>query len=122
MGGQQGRLRPAVRRRAPVLLAELAHANSGTQPQERRYEERPLTAELSRLHVTVSRRFPAKLEAARAALSHSHPGAGSEKVLEVGLDLVLDRHAKRRPLVEKPRARARPGSPDRFAVNDRREA
>jgi hypothetical protein len=34
----------------------------------------PVTAELSRLHVTVSRRFLAKLEAARAALSHARPG------------------------------------------------
>jgi hypothetical protein len=33
----------------------------------------PLTADLRRLHVTVSRRFLDKLEAARAALSHSHP-------------------------------------------------
>jgi hypothetical protein len=32
----------------------------------------PLTAELSRLHVTVSRRFLGKLAAARDALSHSH--------------------------------------------------
>jgi hypothetical protein len=37
------------------------------------------------------------------ALSHSHPGAGVEAVLEVGLDLVLARQAKRRALTEKPR-------------------
>ncbi|MFL5301343.1 MAG: HNH endonuclease, partial [Anaeromyxobacteraceae bacterium] len=34
----------------------------------------PLTADLSRLHVTVSKRFLAKLAAARDALSHSRPG------------------------------------------------
>ncbi len=49
----------------------------------------PLGAELSRLHVTVSRRFLEKLEAARAALSHSRPGASAEEILEAGLDLVL---------------------------------
>jgi hypothetical protein len=48
----------------------------------------PLTAERSRLHVTVSRRFQAKLSAARDALSHSHPGASEETTLEVGLDLI----------------------------------
>jgi len=69
----------------------------------KRDSEEPLTAELSRIHVTVSRRFLAKLEAARMALSHSHPGAGNEAILEAGLDLVLRRHAQRRGLVEKPR-------------------
>jgi hypothetical protein len=54
--------------------------------------------------VTVSRRFLAKLEAARAALSHSHPGASMEEILEVGLELVLDRHAKRRASSRSPAA------------------
>ncbi len=72
----------------------------------------PLTAERSRLHVTVSRRFLEKLEAARAALSHSHPGATFEQVLEVGLDLAIERHARRRGLVQKPRAKARPAKPE----------
>jgi hypothetical protein len=63
----------------------------------------PLTGDLSRLHVTVSRRFLEKLQAARDALSHSHPGASEEELLEAGLDLLLDKAAKRRGLVEKPR-------------------
>ncbi len=63
----------------------------------------PLTADLSRFHVTVSRRFLAKLEAARDALSHARPGATAEEILEAGLDLVLARQAKRRGLVAKPR-------------------
>ena len=63
----------------------------------------PLTAELSRLHVTVSRRFLDKLEAARAALSHAQPGATTEEILEAGIDLLLRRHASRRGLVKKPR-------------------
>jgi len=66
-----------------------------------------VTADLSRFHVTVSRRFLAKLEEARAALSHTRPGATEEEILEAGLDLVLAAHAKRKALVEKPR-KARP--------------
>ncbi len=76
----------------------------------RRVSVEPLTAEESRVHVTVSRRFLAKLEAARAALSHSHPGAGMEELLEAGLDLLLDRHAKRKGLVKKPRREPRPSA------------
>jgi HNH endonuclease len=68
-----------------------------------RDSEQPLTAELSRLHVTVSRRFLAKLEAARDALSHARPGATTEDLREAGLDLLLERQAKRNGLVEKPR-------------------
>jgi hypothetical protein len=63
----------------------------------------PLTAELRRLHVTVSKRFLEKLEAARAALSHSLPGASIEAVLEAGLDLVLAKDAKKKGLVARPR-------------------
>ncbi|HSN14031.1 MAG TPA: hypothetical protein VLT61_05325 [Anaeromyxobacteraceae bacterium] len=53
--------------------------------------------------MTVSKRFTEKLEAARNALSHSHPGADVEAILEAGLDLLLDRAAKRRGLVKRPR-------------------
>ena len=70
----------------------------------------PLTAELSRLHVTVSRRFLAKLAAARDALSHSHPGAGTEEVLEAALDLFLAAHDQKKGLVKKPRATPPPPS------------
>jgi hypothetical protein len=42
----------------------------------------PLTADLRRLHLTVSKRFMEKLEAARDALSHSHPGADAEGMRE----------------------------------------
>jgi hypothetical protein len=61
----------------------------------------PLTADLRRLHVTVSKRFTEKLEAARDALSH--PGADVETILEAGLDLLLERAAKRRGLVKRAR-------------------
>jgi hypothetical protein len=68
----------------------------------------PLTADLRRLHVTVSKRFTQKLEAARDALSHSHPGADVETILEAGLDLLLERAAKRKGLVKRPRPAAIP--------------
>jgi len=82
----------------------------------------PLTAELTRIHVTVPRRLLAKLEAARAALSHSHPGAGMAEILEAGLDLVLDRQAKRNGLVKRPRKEPRPSkNPDHVPAHARRE-
>jgi hypothetical protein len=94
----------------PVLLVELesTHPLRAVPPpapahDPRRDTAEPLTAELRRLHVTVSRRFLAKLEEARAALSHSHPGAGAEEILEAGLDLLIERQARRRGIVEKPR-------------------
>jgi hypothetical protein len=68
----------------------------------------PLTADLRRLHVTVSKRFMQKLEAAKDALSHSHPGADVEAILESGLDALLERAAKRKGIVKRPRAAAPP--------------
>jgi hypothetical protein len=53
--------------------------------------------------MTVSRRLLDKLAAARDALSHSHPGATEEQIIEVGLDRIIERHAKRRGLVKNPR-------------------
>jgi hypothetical protein len=80
-------------------------------PSRPTFEVEPLTADLRRLHITVSRRFLEKLEAARDALSHSHPGAGRDEILEVALDLVLDRQAKRRGLVKNPRPPASASNP-----------
>ncbi len=68
----------------------------------------PLTKDTSRVHVTVSRRFLAKLDAARDALFHSKPGAGLEEILEAGLDLLLERAASRRGRVKKPLRQPRP--------------
>jgi hypothetical protein len=83
-------------------------------------EVEPLSADLRRLHVTVSRRFLEKLEATRAALSHSHPGGSAEEILEAGLDLLLERHAKRRGLVSKPRGEPGPAKPDHVPAHVRR--
>ena len=68
-------------------------------------EAEPLTAELRRYHITVSKRFLAKLSAARDALSHTHPGADTETVLEAALDLLLAKHDRKKGLVKKPRRR-----------------
>ena len=84
----------------------------------------PLTADLRRLHVTVSKRFTEKLEAARDALSHSHPGADVEAILEAGLDLLLERAAKRKGLVKRPRPAPVPAegaNPRRVPAAVRRE-
>jgi len=81
----------------------------------------PVTSELSRLHVTVSRRFLDKLEAARAALSHARPGATAEGILEAGLDLILAQHARRKGLVKKPRQQPRPAAPGTVPASVKRE-
>ena len=81
----------------------------------------PLTADLRRLHVTVSKRFLAKLDAARDALSHSHPGATTEALLEVGLDLVLARHRERRGIGAAAGAKGRPAAPGRIRATVKRE-
>jgi hypothetical protein len=100
----------------PVLPEEPPRANRGgpevaagsTPPSPARsrpqpIQVEPLTADLRRIHVTVSRRLVDKLSAARDALSHSDPGASEDEIIEVGLDLILKVHAKRRGLVAKPR-------------------
>jgi hypothetical protein len=80
----------------------------------------PLDAKSSRLHVTVSRRFLEKLEAAKDALSHARPGASAEEILEAGLDLLLERHAKRKGLVAKPRQNVRPSKTDAIPAHVKR--
>jgi hypothetical protein len=81
----------------------------------------PLTGDLRRFHVTVSRRFLAKFEEARSALSHSHPGAGAAEILEAGLDLILAAHAKRKGVVAKPRKEGRPCGPAHIPAHVKRE-
>ena len=70
---------------------------------EHRAEVEPLTAELRRLHITVNRQFLKKLDDARAGLSNSLPGVTTEQVIEAALDLLLEKKAKTRGLVKKPR-------------------
>ncbi len=70
----------------------------------KRDEVEPLTADLSRIHVTVSRQFLKKLADARDGLSHAMPGATTGQVLEAGLDLVLAKRARARGQLKRPRA------------------
>ncbi|HYG68869.1 MAG TPA: HNH endonuclease signature motif containing protein [Anaeromyxobacteraceae bacterium] len=67
----------------------------------------PLDATLSRLHLTVTRRFLEKLEAAKDRLGHACPGGTAAEVLEHCLDVALAEHAKRNGVVEKPRKEPR---------------
>lgn len=59
----------------------------------------PLTPELRRYHVTVSKEFLAKLKRARSGQSHVQPGATDEQVLEAALDLLLASQVKRKSTV-----------------------
>jgi len=61
--------------------------------------------------MTVSKRFLQKQEAARDALSHSHPGADVEAILEAGLDLLIERAAARKGLVKRPRTQRKAPAP-----------
>ncbi len=91
------------------------------EADKRRDVAEPLSAELRRFHVTVSRRFLAKLEEARSALSHSHPGAGAEEILEAGLDLILAERERRKGMVAKPQREARPSGPAHIPARVKRE-
>jgi hypothetical protein len=97
---------PVRQTSAEVLPVELALASP--PPTAPRTVAEPLTADLRRLHVTVSKRFMEKLEAAREALSHSHPGADAEAILEAGLDFLIERAAKRKGICTRPKACTRP--------------
>ncbi|BDG02189.1 HNH endonuclease [Anaeromyxobacter oryzae] len=80
----------------------------------------PLTADLRRFHLTVSDRFLRKLQAAKDALSHARPGATEEELLEAGLDLLLEKAAKRKGLVAKPRKTPRPAKSDHIPAHVKR--
>jgi 5-methylcytosine-specific restriction endonuclease McrA len=79
-------------REAKAVSAVLAP--SGAPPL--RDEVEPLTADLRRIHLTVSREFEKKLEEARAALSHKYPYGRLEEIFAEGLDLILKEHARRK--------------------------
>ncbi len=67
-------------------------------------EIEPLSADRRRLHVNVSRAFVTKLKTAKAGLSQAIPGATLEQVLEAALDLLLEKQARARGQVKRPRA------------------
>jgi hypothetical protein len=64
-------------------------------------EAEPLEADLRRLHLTVSRRLPEKLDRARTGLSHALPHATTGQVLERALDLLLEQQARPKALVKR---------------------
>jgi hypothetical protein len=109
-------------RPAATQVPAPAPASARADTSSRRSVVEPLTADLSRLHVTVSRGLLEKLAAAKDALSHSHPGASDEQILEAGLDLVLAAHAKRKALVDKPRKARPPADPGTVSAEVKREA
>jgi HNH endonuclease len=82
--------------------------------------ERPLTAELSRFHITVSRQFMETLERTKDALSHSHPRASTEEILMACMQLMLAKKAKEKGLVERPLETPRPSRPDHIPAHVRR--
>ncbi len=112
-------VQPAELQLAPPVMTSVAPPPVPPRPAQRDTAV-PVTAELSRFHVTVSHRFLSKLEAARAALSHARPGATAEEILEAGLDLVLAQHAKRKGVVEKPRKVPPPAKPNHLPAHVKR--
>jgi hypothetical protein len=84
--------------------------------------ERPLTAELSRFHITVSRDFMETLDRTKDALSHSHPRASTEEVLLACMQLMLAKKAKERGVVDRPLETLRPSKPDHVPAHVRRAA
>jgi hypothetical protein len=76
----------------------------GDRPVSMRDEIEPLTADIRRVHFNVGKRVVQKLEAARDGLSHSIRGATMEQVLEAALDLLLEKQARARGQVKRPRA------------------
>jgi hypothetical protein len=88
---------------APKLQGAYPTPDDPRRLEPRRDDIDPLTAELSRLSTTVSRRFLQKLKAAREGLGHAIPRATTEQVLEAALDLLLEKQARARGQVKKPR-------------------
>ncbi len=96
---------------AGLLLTSEVTPTHPARDAARRDDVEPLTAELRRLHITVDRQFLKMLNAARDGLSHSIPGASTEQVLKAALELLLEKQAKARGLVKRPRTFAAPASP-----------
>ena len=85
-----------------VLTSDFANGGGG-RLHTKRDEIEPLTVDLRRLHITVSRQFLRELETAKDGLSHAIPNATTEQVLQAALRLLLERQAKARGQVKKPR-------------------
>jgi hypothetical protein len=99
----QGDAHPNVVPLSRVLTSELANGGGG-RFVVRRDEIVPLTADQRRVHFNVGKQVVTKLEAAREGLSHAIPGATMEQVLEAALDLLLEKQARARGQVKRPRS------------------
>jgi HNH endonuclease len=108
----------AVAPSAPFVTSAAAISPATAVPP---VEVVPLTADLNRLHLTVSKTFMKKLDAVRDALSHAMPGATEADLLEAGLDLLLAQAAKRRGLVDMPQKQPRPMKGGGIPAHVRRE-
>jgi hypothetical protein len=115
---------PTLAFRAPETptpqVSAPATAPASRPPALAKLEVEPLDVERVRLHITASRRFLSKLEAAKDALSHARRGAGTAEVLEACMDLLLAQHAKRKGLVARPRKDPPPAKRDRIPAHVKR--
>jgi hypothetical protein len=73
------------------------------------------------MHLTVSKAFLKKLDAARDALAHSMPGATRENVLEAALDVLIAQRGRRTGLTARPQKTIRTSKPDHIPARVRRE-
>jgi len=105
--GAQGDTHPNVVPLSRVLTSELANGGGGRVVVRRDWIV-PLTADQRRVHFNVGKRVVTKLEAAREGLSHAIPGATMEQVLEAALDLLLEKQARARGQVKRPRTSLQP--------------
>src|SRR5690349_11357330 len=106
--------RDVLRQLPERKTVEVAVAGAAVQvelPPPRRDAVKPIAPAQHRLAVTVSNEFVQDLEQARAALSHTLPGADLATVLHEGLRLILQAQRKRKGLVDSPRASKAPRPP-----------
>jgi hypothetical protein len=87
----------------PPAVVQPVELAIGAIARPRPDDVKALGPDLCRLHVTVSRAFIDKLEAARHALSHVRPGATTEEILDAALDLVLAARDRRKGVLKRPR-------------------
>ncbi|ACG74340.1 HNH nuclease [Anaeromyxobacter sp. K] len=105
----------------PAVAPELAPAPCAAPPVPKPSSVDWLDGEQARMHLTVSRAFLEKLDAARDALSHAMPGASREDVLEAALDQLLAERGRRTGLTARPQKTVRPSKPDHIPAHVRRE-
>ncbi len=106
----EARVLPVERASGAAPSFEPPRSPATVVPARRADDVEPLTGNLSRVHLTVENAFLEDYQAARDALSHSHPNASMAEILRLGLRALLDRSAKRKGLVKKPLRSPRPSS------------